>query len=234
VTGGDSEVRAAKEITGTIPIVMAPSGDPVAAGFVASLSKPGGNITGFSWMSPELSAKLLELLKATIPRLSRVAVLWNATNSVKLLDFERTQRAAQTFALTVSSIEVRSVADLEGAFARIARERPDALLPLVDEVLAPSTFSRIARFALAQRLPSIFGVPGYAAAGGLLGFGPTGSELYPRAAVYVDRILKGAKPADLPIEQPTKFELIINLKTAKALGLAIPQSILLRADQVIQ
>jgi putative ABC transport system substrate-binding protein len=234
MTGGDSEVRAAREVTGTIPIVMAPSGDPVTAGFVASFSKPGGNITGLSWMSPELSAKLLELLKETIPRLSRVGVLWNAANPVKLLDFDKTRRAAQAFGLTVSSIEVRSVADLEPAFAKVARERPDALLPLIDEVLAPSTFPRIAQLAMAQRLPSILGEPGYAVAGGLLGYGPTIRELNQRAAVYVDRILKGAKPADLPVEQPTKFELVINVKTAKALGLTIPQSVLLRADHIIE
>ena len=234
MTGGDSELQAARAATGTIPIVMAPSGDPVATGFVASFAKPGGNITGLSWMSPELSAKLLELLKQTIPRLARVAVLWNAANRVKLLDFDKTRRAAHALGLAVSSIEIRSVPDLEAAFAKIARERPDALLPLIDEVLAPSVFPRIARFATSQRLPSILGEPGYAAAGGLLGYGPTIAELNQRAAVYVDRILRGTKPADLPIEQPTKFELVINLKTAKALGLTIPQSILVRADQVIE
>ena len=168
VTAGDGEVRAAKLATGWIPIVMAPSGDPVATGFVASFAKPGGNITGLSWMSPELSAKLLELLKQTIPRLARVAVLWNAANRVKLLDFDKTRRAAHALGLAVSSIEIRSVPDLEAAFAKIARERPDALLPLIDEVLAPSVFPRIARFATSQRLPSILGEPGYAAAGGLL------------------------------------------------------------------
>jgi putative ABC transport system substrate-binding protein len=234
MTGGDSELRAAKHATETIPIVMAPSGDPVTAGFVTSFARPGGNITGLSWMSPELSAKLLELLKQTMPRLVRVAVLWNAANPVKLLDFDKTRRSAHTLGLTVSSVEIRSVPDLEVAFAKIARERPDALLPLIDEVLAPSVFPRIARFAMAQHLPSILGEPGYAAAGGLLGYGPTIAELNQRAAVYVDRIVRGTKPADLPIEQPTKFELVINLKTAKALGLTIPPSLLQRADEVIQ
>jgi len=234
MTGGDSELQAARAATGTIPIVMAPSGDPVATGFVASFAKPGGNITGLSWMSPELSAKLLELLKQAIPRLARVAVLWNAANRVKLLDFDKTRRAARALGLTVSSIEIRLVPDLEAAFAKITRERPDALLPLIDEVLAPSVFPRIARFVTSQRLPSILGEPGYAAAGGLLGYGPTIAELNQRAAVYVDRILRGTKPADLPIEQPTKFELVINLKTAKALGLTIPQSLLVRADEIIQ
>jgi putative ABC transport system substrate-binding protein len=234
ITGGDSEVRAAKQATRTIPIVMAPSGDPVAAGYVASFAKPGGNITGLSWMSPELSAKLLEVLKATVPRLARVAVLWNAANPVKMLDFDKTRRAAEALGITVSSIEVRSLADFEMAFAKIVRERSDGLLSLVDEVLNPRVFPRIAQFAVQERLPSILGQPEYATAGGLLGYGPTVTEVYRRAAVYVDRILKGAKPGDLPIEQPTRLEFVINAKTAKALGLTIPQSLLARADEVIQ
>jgi putative tryptophan/tyrosine transport system substrate-binding protein len=177
ITGGDSEVRAAKQATRTIPIVMAPSGDPVAAGYVASFAKPGGNITGLSWMSPELSAKLLELLRDTVPRLARVAVLWNATNPVKVLDFDKTRQAAQALGLTVSSIEVRSSADLEMAFAKIVRDRPDGLLPLVDEVLAPNVFRRIAQFAMRERLPSILGEPEYATAGGLVAYGLAGDVL---------------------------------------------------------
>jgi len=232
--GGDSEVRVAKLATSAIPIVMAPSGDPVRAGYVASLARPGGNITGISWISPDLSPKLLEVLKDTLPNMSRVAVLWNAANPVKVIDFSETQRAAQTLRLTVSSIEVKALKDFETAFTTITRAHPDALLILVDEVLSGETRPRIAEFALKQRLPSIAGSSGYAAAGGLIGYGPSGLELYRRAAGYVAKILKGANPADLPIEQPAKVELVINLKTAKALGLTIPPTLLLRADQVIQ
>jgi putative ABC transport system substrate-binding protein len=185
-------------------------------------------------MTPDLSAKLLEVLKDTVPKMSRVAVLWNSANSVKVIDFGETQRAAQTLGATVSSIEVTAANDLETAFAAITRARPDVLLILVDQVLSHETRPRIAEFALKQRIPSIAGSSGYAAAGGLIGYGPGGLELYRLAAGHVAKILKGAKPGDLSIEQPTKFELIINLKTAKALGLTIPPSVLQRADEVIQ
>ena len=155
VTRGDGEVRAAKQATSTIPIVMAPSGDPVRAGYVASLARPGGNVTGLSWASPDLSAKLLEVLKDTVPNLSRIAVLWNAANPMKVLDFNETQRAAQTLGLTVYSIEMKAPSDLEAALAAITRTRPDALLMLVDDVLALGMYPRIADFAVKQRLPSI-------------------------------------------------------------------------------
>jgi len=234
VTLGDSEVRAAKQATATIPIVMSPSGDPVGAGYVASLARPGGNITGLSWVSPELSAKLLELLKEAAPNIASVAVLWNSGNPVKVRDFNEIRRAAGTLSLGLRSVEVKAQSDLAMAFGAITRARPDALLTLVDEVLTPWTFGRIADFAAKGRLPSIVGLDMYAAAGGLIGYGPTLSDIHRRAAVYVDRILKGAQPADLPVEQPTKFELVINLKTAKALSLTIPQSLLVRADQIIE
>src|ERR1700730_12828910 len=169
VTGGDSEVRVAKQTTSTIPIVMAPSGDPVRGGYVASLARPGGNITGVSWMTPDLSAKLLEVLKDTVPKMSRVAVLWNSANSVKVIDFGETQRAAQTLGVTVSSIEVTAAKDLETAFAAITRARPDAVLILVDQVLSHETRPRIAEFVMKRRVPSIAGASGYAAAGGLIG-----------------------------------------------------------------
>jgi putative ABC transport system substrate-binding protein len=233
VTGGDGEVRAAMQTTKAIPIVMAPSGDPVRAGYVASLARPGGNVTGVSWMSPERSAKLLEVLRDAVPKMSRVAVLWNSANPVKVIDFGETQRAAQALRLTVSSIEVKAVKDFETAFTAITRAHPDALLILVDEVLSGEARPRIAEFALKRRVPSIAGSSGYAAAGGLIGDGP-GLEMYRLAARFVDKILKGAKPSDLPVEQPTKIELVINLKTAKALGLTIPQSLLQRADEIIQ
>jgi putative ABC transport system substrate-binding protein len=234
VTTGDSEVRAAKQATTVIPIVMSPSGDPVGAGYVASLARPGGNITGVSWMSPELSVKLLEVLREAAPNISNVAVLWNSGNPVKVRDFNETRRAAETLGLRVRSIEVKAPGDLTTAFGTITRTHPDALVALLDEVLSPWTFGRIADFAVKERLPSIIGISMYAAVGGLIGYGPTLSDIHRRAATYVDRIFRGAKPADLPVEQPTKFELVINLKTAKALGLTIPQSLLQRADQVIE
>ena len=234
ITGGDSEVAVAKKATTRIPIVMAPSGDPVHAGYVASLARPGGNITGFSFVSPDLSAKLLEVLRDTVPNLSRVAVLWNAANPVKVIDFDETQRAAQALRLTVASIEVRAVSDLETAFTTMTRARPDALLILVDQLLSPVIRPRIAQFAVRQRIPSIAGNSSYAAAGGLVGYGPTSSELYQVVARQVASILKGANPAELPVAQPSRLELVTNLKTAKALRLTIPPSLLQRADQVIE
>ena len=234
VTGGDAEVAAAQQATRTIPIVMAPSGDPVRAGYVASLARPGGNITGVSFLSPDVSPKLLEVLKGALPKMSRVAVLWNSANPTKVVDFDETQRAAQALRLTVFSIEVKAASELETAFAAITRARPDALLILVDQVLSHELRPRVAEFAMRQHIPSIAGNSGYAALGGLIGYGPGGGELYRRAAGLVAKILKGANPADLPVEQPTKLELVINLKTAKALGLTIPQSLLQRADQAIE
>ena len=234
VTGGDAEVSAAQQATKIIPIVMAPSGDPVRAGYVASLSRPGGNTTGVSFLSSAVSAKLLDLLKEASPKMSRVAVLWNSASSTKVFDFDETRRAAQALRLTVFSIEVKAASDLETAFMAITRARPDALLIIVDQVLSPAVRPRIAEFATKNHVPSIAGNSGYAAAGGLIGYGPTGFEVYRRAAGLVAKILNGAKPADLPVEQPTKLELVINLKTAKALGLTIPHSVLLRADHVIQ
>jgi len=234
VTKGDGEVRAAKRATRTIPIVMDPSGDPVAAGYIESLARPGGNVTGLSFESPDLSAKLLQVLKEAVPKVVRIAVLWNAANPVKVLDFDRTQRAAQALGLTVQSIEMRSALEMEAAFAAISRAHSDGLLTLVDDIFGSAIFARIAAFALKRRLPSILGEEHYAPAGGLIAYGPSMRDLEPRAAAYIDKILKGAKPADLPVEQPTKFHLVINLKTAKALGLTIPPSLLQRADQVIE
>ena len=234
VTGGDAEVAAAQQATRTIPIVMAPSGDPVRAGYVASLARPGGNITGVSFLSPDVSPKLLEVLKGALPKMSRIAVLWNSTNPTKVVDFDETQRAAQALRLTVFSIEVKAASELETAFAAITRLRPDALVILVDQVLSHELRPRVADFAMSRHIPSIAGNSGYAALGGLIGYGPGGGELYRRAAGLVAKILKGANPADLPVEQPTKLELVINLKTATAIGLTIPPSLLSRADQVIE
>jgi putative tryptophan/tyrosine transport system substrate-binding protein len=232
VTAGDSEVIAAKHATSTIPIVMAPSGDPVRAGFVSSLARPGGNITGVSFVTPDLSPKLLEVLRDSVPNLSRIAVLWNAANPVKVIDFDETRRAALALRLTVSSIELKALSELETAFTAATRVHHDGLVILVDQLLSPVITPRIAQFALQRRIPSIAGTTGYAASGGLIGYGPTG--IFQIAAGQVAKILKGANPADLPIERPTRLELAINLKPAKALGLTIPQSLLQRADQVIE
>jgi putative ABC transport system substrate-binding protein len=234
VTTGDAAVRAARQATTTIPIVMAVSGDPVGSGYVASLARPGGNVTGLSFLSPDLSAKLLELLKEAVPGMSRVAVLWNAANPVKALDFRETQRAARTLGLTLQSAEVRSTNDFDRAFAAITRNRPDAVITLVDEFMDQEAHvMRIADFGAKSRLPGIFGDRRHVVAGGLMSYGPSLSDMFRRAATYVDKILKGARPADLPVEEPARFELVINQRTAKALGLTIPPLLILRASEVI-
>jgi ABC-type uncharacterized transport system substrate-binding protein len=185
-------------------------------------------------MSPDLSAKLLQILKDTLPRASQVAVLWNSTNPVKVIDFEDTRRAAAALGFGVSSVALKAVSDLETAFAAIRRARPDALVILTDETLNYPVYARIVDFTMQQRLPSFLGESSYAVAGGLIGYGPSVREMWQRAADYVAKILEGTKPADLPVQQPSRFELVINLKTAKALGLTISPSLLLRADQVIE
>jgi putative ABC transport system substrate-binding protein len=233
VTTGDAEIRAAKQATGTIPIVMVVSGDPVRSGYVAGLARPGGNVTGMSFLSPELSSKLLELLKETLPAASRVAVLWNAANPVKELDFQEARRGAAALGLTLQSAEVRATTDFDRAFVAMTRERPDALLTLVDEFVNQH-HKPIGDFVPMRRLPSIAGDRRHADAGGLMSYGPSVRDLGRRAAAFVERILKGAKPADFPVEQPTKFEFVINMRTAKVLNLTIPPSLLARADQVIE
>jgi ABC-type uncharacterized transport system substrate-binding protein len=224
---------AAKRATSTIPIVMTGAGDPLGSGLVASLARPGGNVTGMSLMAPDLGGKRLELLKELLPRLARVAVLWNAANPYPAIVFKETQAAGLTLRIEVQSLEVRSPDDFDSAFETARRQRPDALISVED----PLTFShrkRIADFAVADRLPSLHGLREDVAAGGLISYGASLPDLYRRAAGYVDKILRGAKPADLPVQQPTKFELVINLKTAKALGLDIPPTVLARADEVIE
>jgi putative ABC transport system substrate-binding protein len=233
VASSAPETGAAKRATTSIPIVFAAHGDPVGTGHVASLAKPGGNLTGMSTMEGDLSPKRLQLLKETFPRIARVAVLWNAANPAKGLDWRETQRAARTLGLTLQSREVRRPDDFASAFAAMTKQRPDALLTLSDPLLLNSRTSIVA-FAAKERLPAMYGQRAYMDAGGLMAYGPILADSYRRAATHVDKILKGAKPADLPVEQPTTFELVINLKTAKALGLTIPQSILLRADEVIE
>jgi putative tryptophan/tyrosine transport system substrate-binding protein len=226
------ETGAAKRATTSIPIVFGLHGDPVGTGHVTSLAKPDGNITGMATMAPELSGKRLALLKEAFPRIARVAVLWNATNPAKVEDWRETQGAAQALGLTLQSREVRGPDDFPSAFAAMTTQRPDALLTLDDPLLLNSRTSIVA-FAAKQRLPVIYPQRDYAEAGGLMSYGPSISDMFRRAATYVDKILKDARPADLPVEQPTKFEVVINMKTAKALGLTIPPS-LLRADQVIE
>jgi putative ABC transport system substrate-binding protein len=224
-------VQATQQATRKIPIVMFGVGDPVAAGFVASLAQPGGNITGLSQMSPQLSAKRLELLKEAVPGVSRVAVLWNPTNPTNAPQLGDTKAAARALGVQLHSLEVRGPQDLESAFVAATRGRAGALIALDDQFIFTQRM-RIVALAAKNRLPAIYGWGTFPEAGGLMSYSPDFLDMYRQAAVFVDKILKGAKPADLPVEQPTKFELMINLKTAKVLGLTIPPSLLLRADQV--
>jgi putative ABC transport system substrate-binding protein len=223
---------AAKGATTTIPIVMVGVTDPTDRGLVASLARPGGNITGLSSFSEELSAKRLELLKELVHGLSRVAVLWNPANPGKAGDWREVQIAARALGVALQSREVRGRDDFEKSFNAITKDRPDALVVLGDPLILDQR-KRIVAFAARNHLPAIYAHRVYADAGGLAAYGPDIHELYRRAALYVDKILKGARPADLPVEQPTKFEFVINMKAAKALGLTLPPTLLLRADQVI-
>ena len=230
VLGGDV-VRSAKQATETIPIVMAISTDPVEQGVVASFGRPGGNVTGVSFVADELAGKRLELLKEVAPRVSRVAFLWNPDHLDP--EFRETQRGARALGLQLLPIEVRRPADFDAAFQAATRGRAQALL-VVSSILMSLQQQQIAGFAAKQRLPLIAGWGPWTQAGALLAYGPNLNEMVRRAATHVDKILKGAKPADLPVEQPMRFELVINMKTAKALGLTFPPSILVRADQVIE
>jgi putative tryptophan/tyrosine transport system substrate-binding protein len=233
VADGDPAIRAAKQTTRTIPIVFIAIGDPVREGFVASLARPGGNITGLTSISEELSGKRLELLKEAFPKVSRVAVIWNPANASNLLEFREMEVTARTLGLKLQSLEVRGLADFQGAFARAAKDRANALV-LVRDPLIDSEHFRILDFAVDKRVPSMHGEEQFVEAGGLMSYGPSRVDLFRRAATYIDKILKGAKPADLPVEQPTKFELVINLKTAKQIGLTIQPNVLARADKVIK
>jgi putative ABC transport system substrate-binding protein len=224
---------AAKNATRTIPVVMVGLGDPVGSGLVASLARPGGNLTGLSLSNKELSGKRLELLKESLPRLSRVAVLTNPDIPIHGVFWKETQTAAKTLGLQLYPIKVPAPEDFDEVFRAAAHRRAEALL-VFDDALTIGHRRRLVALAARHRLPAMYGTREFPDAGGLLSYGPNFFDQYRRTATYVDRILKGAKPADLPIEQPTKFELVINLKAAKALGLTIPQSLLLRADEVIQ
>ncbi len=233
VTSLDVATAEVKRQTQTIPIVMAISIDPVATGFVSSLAHPGGNVTGLSTMAPELAAKRLELLKEVVPGLSRVAFMWNTNVPGNLLEYKQAGDAARSMRLQLQSVEVSSVDDFERAFSALKTGGAEALI-VAGSGLTSTNAGQIANLAMKHRLPSMVSSRDRVDAGGLMAYGPNLAEMWRRAAVYVVKILKGAKPGDLPIEQPTKFELIINLKTAKALELTLPPSLLRRADEVIQ
>jgi ABC-type uncharacterized transport system substrate-binding protein len=225
--------EAARDATKTIPIIVPALGDPVEEGFVKSLARPGGNITGTGSTAEGLTGKRLELLKEAIPKLSRAAVLWNPANQGGPRQWQETQSAARKLRLTLQSLEVRDPNDVPRAFSAMTQKRPEALI-IVTSALTTAYRPIIIEFANRQRIPTMFAVKADVEAGGLISYAPSLSDSFRRAARYVDKVLNGANPGDLPIEDPTKFELVINLKTAKALGLTIPQSLLGRADQLIE
>ena len=233
VTTVTADTSAAKNVTTEIPIVMVAVGDPVATGLVKSLARPGANITGLSQMTPDLSGKRLELLKEIVSDVSAIALLYNPDDQLSVLDWKEAQRSAQTLGIKVHSLEVRNTADLDSALREASARHVGALVSMPAPVLIEN-LKPVADFAIRNRLPSTFHLREYAEAGGLVSYGVDRSDLFRRAASYIDKILKGANPADLPIEQPTKFELVINLKTAKALDIAIPPRVLGMADEVIE
>jgi putative tryptophan/tyrosine transport system substrate-binding protein len=233
VSAGPAPTRSAKQATVTIPIVMAFDDDPVGNGFADSLARPGGNITGLSALSPEISGKQLELLREIVPKLSRVAVLGNVTLPGAPQALREIKLVADELRVQIQYLEVRDPTDIETAFRATSREHDDAVLVLSTPVLL-SQRRQLADLAVKSRLPAIYGRPEYAEDGGLVYYGPSYTDLFHRAATYVDKILKGAKPADLPVEQPIKFEFVINLKAAKQIGLTIPPNVLARADRVIK
>jgi putative tryptophan/tyrosine transport system substrate-binding protein len=233
VAGSTQSIDAAKRATKTIPIVFPVTFDPVESGFVASLARPGGNLTGLSTVNPDAAAKRVELLKEVIPEISRLAVLRNPTNSGSQFPLKETEAGAKQLGIRLQTLEARSPEELEGVFRLATSERAGALIVIVD-ALFNAHQQRISELAIKHRLPAMFDSAQYAEAGGLISYGANLSDLFRRAATYVDKILKGAKPADLPVEQPTKFDLVINLKTAKEIGLTIPPNVLARADKVIK
>jgi putative ABC transport system substrate-binding protein len=233
VAVGADAAKAAKDGTSSVPIVAAGSPDPVSAGLVTSLARPGGNVTGITTMAPDLAGKRLQILKEAFPRTARVAVLWNPGNSGAARESQLTQETAPKLGLSVRLVEVRSVQDIPAALSTLARERPHALYVVADPVTSVVRHL-IVEAAAKQRVPAIYGWREFVDAGGLMAYGASQPEVFRRAAVYVDKILKGAKAGDLPVEQPTKFDLIVNLKTAQALGLTLPPSILVQADEIIR
>ncbi len=233
LTSGTELILAAQKASSAIPVVMVGIGDPVGSGIVASLAHPGGQVTGLSLIAPDLAAKRLELAKETLPGLAHVAIIWNPSNASVTLRFRETEAAARAMNLKLQSIEARQPRDFEKDLQAAARAGAQALITTEDALMMGQR-AEIIRSAIKHRLPAISGLRIFADAGSLLSYGPNNPDLWRRAAHYVDRIFGGSKPADLPVEQPAKFDLIINLKTAKALGLTIPQTVLMRADEVIQ
>jgi len=224
---------ALKKATTSVPIVFAGNSDPAGVGLVVSLAKPGGNITGTSLMASELSAKRLELLREVSPRMQRVAMVWDSSNPGMALRVRETETAAERSHVQLRTHGPKTLEQLQAALSELEKQRPDALL-VTTEPFTRRHLARIVEYSIAHRVPAMFEDRTYVEAGGLMSYGPNVADVFRRAVLYVDKILKGAKPADLPVEQPTKFELVINLKTAKAIGIAIPQSMLARADEVIQ
>ena len=233
VVSGYPAARAAKQGTAVVPVVVVNAGDPVASGLVASLARPGGNLTGISDVAGELAPKRLQLLKETAPRLRRVAMLWNAGDLGMTMRYQATAAAAKGLGVVVQPLGVREPEDFAEAFAALTRDQPDAILMVADPLTGLNR-KRVFEYAAAHRLPAIYEVESHARDGGLMAYGPDAEETSERTAFLVDRILKGSRPADLPFEQPTRFRLVVNLKTAKALGISIPQSILIRADEIVE
>ncbi len=226
-------LRAAKDTTDTIPIVMMFSADPVAMGLVESLARPGRNVTGMSMQNVELGAKRLELLKQTLPEISRVAVIWDSSNPAVVPEWKAMQKIARVLGITLESADVAGAPNFAAAFEQIRRSRPDALMTIID-LRTASYRNIISEFALWQGLPTMAGLKSFARAGGLMSYAPNFADLSRRAAAVVDKILNGANPGELPVEQPVTFELVVNLKTAKALGITVPRFTLLRANEVIE
>jgi ABC-type uncharacterized transport system substrate-binding protein len=233
VTSGAQAIQAVRQATNTIPVVMVAVGAPVEAGFVTSLARPGGNLTGLSLVAPEFSGKRLELLKETVPAIAHVAVLANPANPVTAVELRETRRAAQALQVQLHVVEVRGPQELDAAFAALRSLGADALMLLLDPLFI-SQRARLAELTATSRLPAMYALREDAEAGALMAYGPHFPALFRQAATYVDKILKGAQPADLPVEQPTKYELVLNLKTARALGLTFPPHLLVLADKVIQ
>ena len=233
VTAGTPAALAVKKATTTVPLVMVAVGDPVGTGLVPSLARPGGNLTGLSSVAPDLEGKRLQLLREVVPALSHVAMFINSLNPFHISSMKQARTAAQAMGIKLQLHDIRKSEDLDDAFAAIRKERPDALLILADRVFLHNR-ERMMDFTREQRLPNVNAYKELVEVGGLMSYGPSYEDMHKRAAIYVDKILKGAKPADLPIEQPSKFTFIINLKTAKALGVTVPSQLLGLADQLIE
>jgi putative ABC transport system substrate-binding protein len=233
VTHGDAALTALKRVTKTIPIVVAVTGDLVETGYAASLARPGGNITGFVDVSPDLSGKRIEILKEMLPKVARVAILWNSGNRVKLLDFKESEKAAAALGLTLQSVEITKPGDFHSRLSGALVQRPEALVVLADSLTLANSKTFI-EFATKNKLPTMYGAGEVIDRGGLMSYAANVAELFRQAAGYMDKILKGANPAVLPIQQPTKFEFIVNLKAAMQIGLTIPPQVLARADRVLR